>query len=187
MMRRGHWSVGHVFLLVGIAASCRPGDGAEPITCLESVFIENITSQRAWQESLQDIVVSRRPEFAELASILKHLQLAMIDMTEARFRYVIASPERLEAQHGLSEFVDFGVVWSEADEAALLDEASDYRDLVRRTDSLRAGNNGHPDWPRLRAYSTDELMGDPEFTGALEQFQRLQREINAKLRACAEN
>ena len=186
MMRVTQWVFGTMFLF-GVGTACRPGDGAGPVSCLESVFAEYTASQRAWQESLGEIILARRPEFAELASILKHLQLAMIEMTEARFRYIIASPERLEAQDGLSEFVDFGVVWSEADEAALLDEASDYRDLVRRTDSLRAGNNGHPDWPRLRAYSTDELMGDPEFTGALEQFQRLQREINAKLRACAEN
>jgi hypothetical protein len=185
MMRMGHGSVGYVFLLVGIAASCKPGDGAEPITCLESVFTEHAASQRAWQESLLDIIVSQRPEFAELASISKQLQLAMIDMTEARFHYVIASPERLEAQHGLSEFVDLGVVWTDADETALSDEAPDYLDLIRQTDSLRAMNNGHPDWPLLRAYVTEELMGDPAFTGALERFQRLLREIKSKLTACA--
>jgi hypothetical protein len=166
MMRVGHLSIGYVFLLVGITASCRPGDGAEPISCLESVFAEHAASQRAWQESLRDIIVSQRPEFAELASISKQLQLAMIDMTEARFHYVIASPERLEGQYGISEFVDLGVV-------------------VRQADSLRAINNGHPDWPPLRAYVTEELMGAPAFTGALERFQRLQREINSKLAACA--
>ena len=109
----------------------------------------------------------------------------MIDMVEARFHYVIASPERLESQHGISQFVDLGVVWTDADETALSHEAPDYLDLVRQTDSLRARNNGHPDWPPLRAYVTEELMGDPAFTEALERFQRLQREINAKLGACA--
>jgi hypothetical protein len=168
MMRVGHLSIGYVFLLVGITASCRPGDGAEPISCLESVFAEHAASQRAWQESLRDIIVSQRPEFAELASISKQLQLAMIDMTEARFHYVIASPERLEGQYGISEFVDLGVVWTDADETALSYEAPDYLDLVRQADSLRAINNGHPDWPPLRAYVTEELMGAPAFTGALQ-------------------
>jgi hypothetical protein len=185
MMRMGQWSIGSVFLLVAIAASGKPGDRAEPITCLESVFTEHAASQRAWQESLRDVIVSQRPEFAELASISKQLQLAMIDMTEARFHYVIASPERLEAQYGISEFVDLGVVWSEADETALSNKAPDYLDLVRQADSLRALNNGHPDWPLLRSYVTEELMGDPAFAGALERFQRLQRQINAKLGACA--
>lgn len=186
MMRISHRVIGTAFILLGIVTSCRPGDGAKPASCLESVFAEYTASQRAWQESLRNIIVSERPEFADLLSISRHLQLAMIEKAEARFRYVTASPERLEAQHGLSKFVDLGVVWSEADETALLDEAPDYRDLVQRTDSLRALNRVHPDWPALQAYATEELNNSPEFAGALQQFQELQREIDAKLGACAE-
>jgi len=186
IMRLRCLRIGNALLLSCLTVSCRPGTEAEPASCLESVFTEHVASQREWQESLRDLIVSQRPEFAELASILKELQLAMIEQAEARFRYVIASPERLEAQYGLSELVDLGVVWSEADETALSDEAPDYRDLVRRTDSLRAINNAHPDWPPLRGYVTEELVGNSEFAGALERFQEFQREIDVKLGACAE-
>jgi hypothetical protein len=175
-----------MFILIGVVTSCRPGDEAGPAGCLESVFGEYTAAQRAWQDSLQDIIKSARPEFADLLSISKQLQLAMIEQAEARFHYVVASPERLEVQHGLSEFVNLGVVWSEADEAVLMDEAPDYRDLVQRTDSLRALNSAHPDWPQVQTYATEELNGNPEFASALQRFQEELREIEAKLGACAE-
>lgn len=173
-------------VLIGcLAMSC--GSAAhrtESASCLESVFAEYTASQRAWQETLRNIIAADRPEFAELASISKELQLAMIDKVEARFRYVTASPERLAAQPGLSRFENLGVIWSRAYETALAGEDPEYRTLVQRADSLRALSDGNPDWPRLQAYATEELSQNPEFIQALEQFQRVQRDGNERLGVC---
>jgi hypothetical protein len=108
----------------------------------------------------------------------------MIDKVEARFRYVTASPGGLATQPGLSRFENFGVIWSRAYEAALVDEDPDYRTLVGEPTLSGRSVRGNPDWPRLQAYATEELSRNPEFTQVLEQFQRVQRDINERLGAC---
>ena len=50
-------------------------------TCLESVYRSYANAQRTWQVSLQNLIVSSRPDYEQLAGLSADLQLAMIEQS----------------------------------------------------------------------------------------------------------
>ena len=136
--------------------------------------------------SLKDLIVSSRPDYEELASLSADLQLAMIERSQARFVYLLTQQsDRINSTGDLSQLVNVGLQWTPADEQALLAVDLKYGALSARIDSLRALNDGHPDWPALRAYFASELSTRADYTEALERFQKRQVELEEELTRCA--
>ena len=155
-------------------------------TCLESVYLGFAEAQRAWQVSLKNLIVSARPDYDELVSLSAELQLAMIEENQARFMYLITQQsDRVRSAGDLSQLVNLGgAQWTSGDEKALLAVDLKYRALSARTDSLRRLNDGHPDWPALRAYFASELSKRVDYAEALERFQKRQAELEEELANC---
>lgn len=172
-------------VLFGVVSVSDAADAAAQ-TCLESLYLSYTEAQRDWQLSLKDLIVLSRPDFGELGSLSTELQLAMIEQAQARFRYLVTrDAKRVRADGDLSQFVNFEVEWTVADETALLAADPEYGALRAKIDSLRALNDGHPDWPALRAYWATELSQRAEYTEALKRFERRQTELEEELGNCA--
>ncbi len=109
----------------------------------------------------------------------------MIEQAQARFRYLVTQdPTRVRTDGDLSQFVNFGAEWTVEDETALSAADLEYAALNARIDSLRKLNDGHPDWPALRAYWATELSTRAEYAEALERFERRQAELEEELGDC---
>ena len=153
--------------------------------CLESLYLSYAEAQRTWQLSLKDLIASSRSDLEELGSLWTELQLATIEQAQARFRYLVSQdPTRVPTDGNLSQFVNFGTEWTVGDEAALSATDMEYAALNARIDSLRTLNDGHPDWPALRAYWATELSKRAEYAEALERFERRQAELEEELGNC---
>ncbi len=136
--------------------------------------------------SLQDLIVSSRPDYEELVSLSADLQLAMIERSQARFVYLLTQQsDQISSTGDLSQLVKVGLRWTPADEQALLAVDLKYEALSARVDSLRTLNDGHPDWPDLRAYFASELSTRADYTEVLERFQKRQVELEEELTRCA--
>ena len=154
-------------------------------SCLAAVYTGYADAQRTWQRSLRDAVVSARVGFTDLAELSAHLQLAMIDRGEARFRYLVdQAPDRLQLDGGLGGFVNVGLGWSDEDNVALMANDPDYRALEERISRLRADNEARPDWPALRTYFRTELSASEPYADALERLASSTAEFEDRLDAC---
>ena len=172
--------------LLVVVTSASAATDATAQTCLASVYRSYADAQRTWQVSLQDLIVSSRPDYAELASLSAELQLAMIEQSEDRFVYLMTQqPDRVRATDDLTRFVNVGVQWTPGDEQALLAANPQYRALSARIDSLRTLNDGHPDWPALREYFASDLSIHDDYTAALERLRQRQVALEEDLTRCA--
>ena len=110
-----------VTCLLVVVTSAGTATNATAQTCRESVYRSFADAQRTWQLSLQDLIASSRPDYAELANLAADLQLAMIERSQARFVYLMAQQsDRMSSTGDLSQLVNVGLQWTPADEQALL-------------------------------------------------------------------
>lgn len=138
-----------------------------------------------WQRALGDMIDSTRPELADLGYLSSALQLAFIDEAEARFLDRLdRTPDHLELDGGLVQFVNVGIAWTDADEAGLREQNADYRALQVRIGELRARSDGHADWPTLRALVQIELSASASYVGAAEQLQSVTSKLENRLAEC---
>ncbi len=172
-------------LPLAVVLTCGSGTGSDSQDCLAAVYAGYADAQRTWQQSLRDMIVSARPELADLAQVSADMQLALIDRGEARFRYLVdQAHDRLQLEGGLSEFVNVGLVWSDEDNVALMATDPDYRALEERINRLRADNDARPDWPALRTYFRTELSASQPYTDALGRLTSSTAEWEDRLDAC---
>ncbi len=172
-------------LPLAVVLTCGSAAGSDSQDCLAAVYAGYADAQRTWQQSLRDMIVSARPELADLAQVSADMQLALIDRGEARFRYLVdQAHDRLQLEGGLSEFVNVGLVWSDEDNVALMATDPDYRALEERISRLRADNDARPDWPALRTYFRTELSASQPYTDALGRLTSSTAEWEDRLDAC---
>jgi hypothetical protein len=178
-----------LLLLIGIVRitwSLASRMDALQAACFDQVGVRYADAQRAWQNTLQDVVIESRPEYAEAARVAVGLQLSLIDRKEARLAHLLrAHPERVPRHEGLAAFVDAAAEWSDEDEAALRSESSSAEALSARVDSLRALNDAYSDWPALREAMRGELTQTDEYRAALDSLVARQTELEEMLAGCA--
>lgn len=160
-----------------------PAPAASLAECLEDVARSDFAAKSKHQNDLRDLLVARRPGFTALADINRDVQLLFAEMRFARFQYLISrDPERLDRANGLSGFRNFN--WTDEDLQRLLADNPSYRAQVERLEALKVQNNGHPDWPAMRAFVREELSRDGDFKQLIAAFQEHSTKAEARLLEC---
>ena len=115
-----------------------------------------------FQRDLRNLVVQNRPEFEALANVSMELQILFAEARRKKFDHLLKhDPDRIDTANGLGRFSNFA--WSDEDAKNFMAESASYRKLEERITRLEEQNNGHPDWPKIRAYFRAELTQSPEF------------------------
>ena len=97
-------------------------------------------------------------------------------------RLIETAPDRLTLNGEISAFSNFS--WSDADEAALRANKAEYAALAVEIQSLKQANQGHLDWPVLRAWARESADGRARVTTLAEAFKVDRAAVSAALAAC---
>jgi len=179
-------AVGILFLALVAASAPAPlasaqGDGFN--ACVREAAASDLAAKTAFQKGFFDLIVAGRPEFEALASLNRDLQLALARSHHRKFDYLLLHRrEAIRTDGTLSAFRNFD--WTEQDEAALRRESEDYRVLADRIAQLRGRNDGHPDWPELRAFFKAEMANGPGYRDLLTALQEDDKTVAAILESC---
>jgi len=151
--------------------------------CVRAVASQDLASRAAFQRDLRDLVVGQRPEFAALADINMELQTLLAQAQRVRLDYLLEhAPGRLDTASGPAGLTNFD--WSDADQAHLMAASGAYRALGARLATARESNNGHPDWPEMRAYFRSQLSRGADYAAIMARLQDRQKDIAAALAQC---
>ena len=154
--------------------------------CLGEIAEADLSAKSSHQNSLRDLIVARRPNFIALADINRDLQLLFAEMRFARLQHLISTASgRVDSTNGLTQFRNFD--WTEEDRRELLGASPAYRAKVERLEILKSKNNGHPDWPALRAFVREELSKEADFKDLIATFQKHNATAETALADCGSN
>lgn len=182
-LRRPTSTIFCLALAVALSVAVGGARAADFAACVGDVADRYTAAKTEYQRGLHDLIVQRRPALAPLARVNRDLQILFAEARRARMGYLIAQdPGRIDLSGGLSRFSNFN--WTAADKAALAGTSSAYRDIEARLSALQEQNNGHPDWPDLRALFAGELGRSEEHKALLARFQAEQAEVEAAMAQC---
>jgi hypothetical protein len=151
--------------------------------CVRDAADRNLVAKTAFQSGLRDLIVRDRPELESLATVQMELQILLAEAWRAKFDHLLThDPARIDTANGLGRFSNFP--WTDADSADFKEESRSYRRLELRISTLEDQNNGHPDWPELRAHFRSELSQDPDFEALMTRFQTEQATVKAVIAQC---
>ena len=154
--------------------------------CVRGTVSADMVAKVQFQRDLRNLIVQNRPRFEALATINMQLQILYAEARRRKFDYLLAhDPERIDTANGLSRFSNFA--WSDQDSNNFMAGSDSYRDLETRISQKKDQNNGHPDWPEMRAYFRSELNQSAEFNGVMARFQDRQRAVEADVAQCRRN
>ena len=126
-------------------------------------------AQRYWQQELAEFLTRHQPDLKDLIALNRDLQLAMIEKRSLEFQYLLkAHPERIVTDHDMSRFANFD--WDDHDAEALREVNPEFAHVEERIKDLREHNDGHPQWPALRA-AHQSLAKDPGYQVVHRRFQ----------------
>ncbi len=146
--------------------------------CVRELAERDLAGKMAFQQGLRDLIAARKPEFEELAELQMQLQIAYARARTARLGFLAArDPQRIDTS-SLTKFRNFD--WSAADDAAMAAQDPGAGELVARIAVLRGENDGHCDWPKLRA----ELMPGPAFRALMADFANTDDALRESLKDC---
>ncbi|TQV77781.1 hypothetical protein [Denitrobaculum tricleocarpae] len=155
-------------------------------TCLGEIADADLEAKTAYQRALRDLIVDRRPEFAELADINRDLQLLLAQMRFARVDYLLTTaPERVDGKNGLSRFRNFD--WTQEDLDRMTANSTEYREQSVRLERLKGRNQGHPDWPAMRSFVRSEMSEGGAFAQITADFIEAGAALEARMAGCSEN
>lgn len=154
--------------------------------CVRATASADMVAKVEFQRDLRNLVVQNRPEFEALANVSMNLQILFAEARRKKFDYLLKQdPNRIDTANGLGRFTNFD--WSDDDTKNFMAESDSYRDLETRISQLKERNNGHADWPELRAYFRAELNQSAEFSGVMARFQDRQSEVEVDIARCRGN
>lgn len=155
-------------------------------TCLREVARADLEAKTAYQEGLRNLIVARQPDFNELADINLDLQVLFAEMRFDRLSYLLATaPARVDGANGLSRFRNFD--WTEEDLENLKTTQPEYTAKLARLEALKGRNQGHPDWPEMRAFVKSEMSGGGPLAELTATFMEHNAGMEARLADCREN
>ncbi len=160
---------------------------ADPYTtCLGEVANADLEAKTAYQRGLRDLIVDRKPEFAELADINRDLQVLLARMRFERLNYLLTTaPERVDGKNGLSRFRNFN--WTQEDLERLTATSAGYQEQSERLELLKSQNQGHPGWPEMRSFVRNGMSEGGAFAQITADFIEQTAAIEARLAGCQEN
>ena len=127
-------------------------------------------AQASWQRGLAELVMWMNPRFREIATVQRDLQLASIERSTARFRYLLEhDPHRIVLTNGVSHFANFE--WTDTDTELLTESDPAYAQLQKRIMTLKKKNDEKSDWPEFRAWFRDTLSRSKDYEALLSDFQ----------------
>ena len=133
-------------------------------------------AQESWQRGLAKLVTRTDTNFQEIATIQRDLQLAYIEQSTARFRYLLEHDyQRIILTNGVSQFANFE--WSDKDTKALAESDPKYVQLQKRILELKMKNDKEPDWPKFRVWFRDKLSKSGDYKTLFSDFQAQQKAV----------
>ena len=137
---------------------------------------EYAAAQVKWQTGLAALVAQSKPEFKEIATVQRDLQLSWIEQGTAQFRYLLDHDfHRIVLTNGVSQFLNFE--WTDADTKALTKSNPTYDKLQKRIKVLEKKNDEQPDWPKFRVWFHDTLSKSKDYEALLSAFQAKDKEV----------
>lgn len=133
-------------------------------------------AQEIWQRDLAEQTAKANPEFRELATVQRDLQLANIEQKKARFPYLLEhDPSRIVLTGGISKFANFE--WTERDTQSLASTSPTYSQLQKKIEALEKQNGIQPDWPKFRTWFRETFSKSDEYKKLLDDFKAEQKEV----------
>lgn len=137
-------------------------------------------AQEGWQRGLVELVMQISPNFQEIATVQRDLQLAYIEQNTVRFRYLLEhDSNRIILTNGVSQFVNFE--WSDKDTKALIESNPKYVQLQKQIVELEKKNNQELDWPKFRTWFRDALSKSGDYKTLLSDLQTKRKEVEDTL------
>ena len=139
---------------------------------------EYAAAQVQWQNDVAELVTRTSPEFTDIASIQRALQLASIEERTRQFRFLLEhDPQRLTVTNGSPQFMNFE--WTDENAKALIEADPSYATLQKKISILREKNDQQPDWPKFRTWYREVLSKSKDYETILRQFMVKQTEVEA--------
>ncbi|MGP8052443.1 MAG: hypothetical protein ACLQAH_01340 [Limisphaerales bacterium] len=133
-------------------------------------------AQESWQRGLAELTIRANPDFREIATVQRDLQVAYVEQSNARFRYLLEhDSSRIILTNGVSQFANFD--WTDADTKALAKTDPAYVLLQERITTLEKKNDQESDWPKFRAWFRDTFSKSSDYKNLLADFQAKQKEV----------
>lgn len=156
-------------------------DGFE--ACVTKAAAHDLQAKRAFQTSLRDLIISTKPKFKALAELSAQLQITLAERRAARLQTLVKSdPKRIETHQGIAKFTNFA--WSKGEDAALIKQDEAYKKLNDDAMALRAQNNGHADWPKLRAFFRTELVKKADYQKIFQDYSARRGALKVLIASC---
>ncbi len=170
-------------LLLALGSGANAANASRFKDCVAIIAMSDFASKKAFHAGLADLIARERPEFASLASLHMRLQVALARSRRMRLSYILrADPDRLNTGHGMSRFANFD--WNSSDTFRLAETNIRFEAISAEISRLKVQNNGHPEWPALRRFFTNELTLHPEYRTLLAEMLREREMAAERLKDC---
>ena len=133
-------------------------------------------AQTAWQRDLADLVTRTNPDFREIATVQRDLQLAYIEQSGVRFKYLLEhDSKRIILTEGVSRFANFD--WTDSDTKALEKMDSSYALLQEKVANLKKKNDQQTDWAKFREWFRETLSKSDAYKTLAGNLQAKNKEV----------
>lgn len=132
-----------------------------------------------YQNQLYKLFLDKAPEFKEVFTINRDLQVASIKRRDFRYEYLWKNHrDRITTSGNLSEWSNFD--WTEKDEQQLLTQSLSYQKLIQQLAKLKEKNQGHSMWPEARK-KFQEIRSAGHMKEIEKQLQEAHDSVSKKL------
>ena len=109
------------------------GDTTDDIRTMWARYMQ---AEQAWQQTLEQMVVSSHPELKEISALNRKMQERFLEVRKHRFDYLLQhDPQRITVSQDVNEFSNF--FWTSLDDQALAEQDPGYARLLREAKQLR--------------------------------------------------
>ena len=170
-------------VLVFIIALSGTAQANDLKTCIAQAAELDVGNKTAFHNGMRDLIVREAPQFDELAGIYREMQIALAEKRHRQLQYLLfTDPERLVIGETISKLTNYD--WDEKDTAIMARVAPDYKALVARIDEIEARNQGHADWPALRAFVAEALSEHAQYKTLMTRLWKGRDAASAHLKSC---
>ena len=134
-------------VILGLAPTAGSAQDARPRACLAEHYDRYAMAQRAYQATIERLVVEADSGVRELAALARAEQVAQVNARQRAVEFLLEfGRSQLRLQLSANQWLDWGP--EEARQIALLDTT--FARLHQRSTEARKRVAGHPGWPRVR-------------------------------------
>jgi hypothetical protein len=152
-------------------------------TCVAAISRDYYAAKKQYQRELRDLIVAENPDLTPLADLNMNLQTTLAEARHFKLMHLIGTdPKRITTSGGLSKFANFD--WTPEDTATLAASSDGFRALNQLSEHLKQHNNGHKQWPALRAYAQGPMLKHPEFKALTARFIASNKSLGEHLKTC---